>query len=103
MPEKPLRLRHARRCHRRGLSPLSDDYPRGEVARPLAGGRSFPGGMVQNEVGTEAFRQARPLAKGQKSADVKHDWGIATPPPPTKTVGGRDRIYREKRILSGFR
>jgi hypothetical protein len=35
--------------------------------------------MVQKEIGTEAFRQARPLAEGQKSADGKHDWGIATP------------------------
>jgi hypothetical protein len=27
----------------------------------------------------EAFRQARPLAEGQKSADVKHDFTKTTP------------------------
>src|SRR5439155_18693086 len=42
----------------------------------------------------EAFRQARPLAEGQKSANVKHDFTIP-PPPPTKTVGGGGRISRE--------
>src|SRR5437899_9415611 len=54
---------------------------------------------MRQQVGTaptEAFRQARPLAEGQKSADVKHDFIVPPPPPPTKTVGGGGRISREK-------
>src|SRR5947207_15683159 len=41
--------------------------------------------MVQNQVTVlgcnrpKAFRQARPLAEGQKSADVKHDFHNTTP------------------------
>src|SRR5439155_23145413 len=52
---------------------------------------------------TEAFRQARPLAEGQKSADVKHDFIVPPPPPPTKTVGGGGRISREKCRFSCLR
>src|SRR5438094_5883723 len=46
-----------------------------------------PCGMVQNQVAVlgcnrpnGAFRQARPLAEGQKSADFKHDFTKTTPP-----------------------
>src|SRR6266852_7361788 len=74
---------------------------------------------MRQQVGTartEAFRQARPLAEGQKSADVKHDFIV--PPPlrqprqlaegvefPEKNAGSRvfepsfgggGRICREK-------
>src|SRR5207245_2230624 len=45
-----------------------------------------PCDMVQNQVAVlgcnrpnGAFRQARPLAEGQKSADVKHDFTKTTP------------------------
>src|SRR5438874_7907137 len=65
--------------------------------------------MVQNQVTAlgcnhrnGAFRQARPLAEGQKSADVKHDFTIP-PPPPTKTVGGGGRISREICRFFAFR
>src|SRR5207247_2949645 len=70
-----------------------------------------PCGMVQNQVAVlgcnrpnGAFRQARPLAEGQKSADFKHDFTKTTPPPPTQTVGGGGRVSREKcRVLASSR
>src|SRR5439155_8478485 len=49
-----------------------------------------------------AFRQARPLAEGQKSADVKRI-SQYHPPPPTKTVGGGGRISREICRFFAFR
>src|SRR5947207_6943259 len=65
--------------------------------------------MVQNQVTAlgcnhrnGAFRQARPLAEGQKSADLKHDV-TKPPPPPTKTVGGGGRISREICRFFAFR
>src|SRR5438132_10647755 len=51
--------------------------------------------MVQNQVTAlgcnhrnGAFRQARPLAEGQKSADVKHDFTIPPPRQPRQLAEG---------------
>src|SRR6266446_2647294 len=51
--------------------------------------------MVQNQVTVlgcnhrnGAFRQARPLAEGQKSADVKHDFTIPPPRQPRQLAEG---------------
>ena len=50
-----------------------------------------------------AFRQARELADGQKSADVKHNWALPPPPPPTQIIGGEGRNSREIARFFAFR
>src|SRR5947207_14895061 len=52
---------------------LADNWP-----KPL-GNSKFEIRNPNRRAETEAFRQARPLAEGQKSADVKHDFIV--PPP----------------------
>jgi len=58
--------------------------------------------MVQNEIGTEAFRQARPLAEGKKSGDGKHDWGIATPPSANQDSWRKGSDFPGKTQTFGF-
>jgi len=48
---------------------------------------------------TEAFRQARPLAEGQKSADVKYDFTIPPPPPAKYNWRKGSDFPRKMRVL----
>src|SRR5438094_6531858 len=67
-----------------------------------------PCGMVQNQVAVlgcnrpnGAFRQARPLAEGQKSADFKHDFTKTTPPSANSDSWRRGSSFPRKMQGSG--